>query len=412
MVSEYDIFYIIARKGTCTISNINKYLGERKSSYNSIYNHISELKKNKLISKKNKTFQVINSKKSQDLYNIIHFCIKNNLSYNFLLKESVINFILDIAPREYFYSNSTDISQKTFTDYTNTLAKYGFVLIFSKKPLKAKLLENNFLKNLLKYHKKDNTFDQTKRQDIIPLIKKELSKYKKIKKQDNIDLFKLEEKSQISFIHQSLSLEGNPLTLPDTQKILTGQSISNYTANNIQELMNYKKAVDLMLENANNNKTITKELILIYHKTAMYHTFGAGEIRKHDVRIKGNPNFKTAAWQQISQKLDHLLTLYDEFKKEKNKTSNDLKRIISFAAFFHNEFQRIHPFNDGNSRTSRLLMFHILRNHKIPILDFPLGYFDQYLNLTKKSNERNDLEFEYLIQELILMDLKKLNYQI
>jgi hypothetical protein len=48
----------------------------------------------------------------------------------------------------------------------------------------------------------------------------------------------------------------------------------------------------------------------------------------------------------------------------------------------------------------------------LPVLDFPLGYFDKYLDLTKRSTQRDDLAFEYLIQEMVLVDLKRLNYAV
>ena len=42
-------------------------------------------------------------------------------------------------------------------------------------------------------------------------------------------------------------------------------------------------------------------------------------------------------------------------------------------------------------------------------MDIPLGYFDLYLDLTKRSKKRDDNEFQLLVQELVLFNLKKLN---
>lgn len=96
---------------------------------------------------------------------------------------------------------------------------------------------------------------------------------------------------------------------------------------------------------------------------------------------------------------------YNLFNAEKR----GLNEVIEFASFFHNEFQRIHPFIDGNSWISRLLMLHILRSYEIPALDLPLGYFDLYLDLTKRSTKRDDGTFRYLIEEIVLINLKKVN---
>ena len=54
-------------------------------------------------------------------------------------------------------------------------------------------------------------------------------------------------------------------------------------------------------------------------------------------------------------------------------------------------------------------MLHILRSQSIPVLDLPLGYFDLYLDLTKRSEKRDDESFNTLIEELVLMNLKRIN---
>jgi hypothetical protein len=54
-------------------------------------------------------------------------------------------------------------------------------------------------------------------------------------------------------------------------------------------------------------------------------------------------------------------------------------------------------------------MLHILRSYNIPFLELPLGYFEQYMNLTKLSKKRDDEAFKSLIQELVLFNLKRMN---
>jgi len=158
-----------------------------------------------------------------------------------------------------------------------------------------------------------------------------------------------------------------------------------------------------MTSNTKKKVKLSLSLILEYHKIAMTHMDYAGKIRKQNVRINANSDFKTCDWKEILNKLNKLMKKYDNFN------SKAVKDIIDFASYFHNEFQRIHPFIDGNSRISRLLMFHILRSYNIPIMDLPLGYFDLYLDLTKRSTKRDDENFKYLIEEIILMNLKKIN---
>ena len=163
--------------------------------------------------------------------------------------------------------------------------------------------------------------------------------------------------------------------------------------------------MDKMLEYSGKRIPLTKTLILEYHNIAMNGKTFAGTFRKENVFIKLNPEFVTSDWKDIAKKLDTLMIKYNDFENAKQ----DIDKIIRFAAYFHNEFQRIHPFIDGNSRISRLLMLHILRMHHLPILELPLGYFDSYLDLTKRSRKRDDEKFMYLVEEIVLTNLKNVN---
>jgi len=250
-------------------------------------------------------------------------------------------------------------------------------------------------------------FYQKKGRSFIPKIEREFRKFRKYSKAHQSLIMEIEKREEIKFIHMSLSLEGNPITLPDTQRMIVENIVpKKYSLLHVQEIANYKKAVDLMMEKAEEKEKLTLSTILHYHKLAMNHIYGAGEIRKQNVHIKGNPNFKTCEWRLLSKKISELMNQYDEFESKKGKK---IKEIIAFAAYFHNEFQRIHPFIDGNSRMSRLLLLHILRSYGIRILDFPLGYFDEYMGLTKLSKQRDDESFQRLVEEIVFFNLKKLN---
>ena len=86
-----------------------------------------------------------------------------------------------------------------------------------------------------------------------------------------------------------------------------------------------------------------------------------------------------------------------------------LKEALKFAVYFHNEFQHIHPFEDGNSRTTRLITFHLLQSLDIPIIDIPFGLLDEYLSYTKGSKNREDIKLYQSLQKIILFNLKKIN---
>jgi len=405
MVSKYDVFYVIASKGRVKVADIVKDLNKPEREYQNIFNNVLELEKERYIKRVN-TIEIIHNERSKRLFMLISFCINNKINYNLMFKKTMLDFFCKASKKEFFTINNIKIHPQTFKFYVDILSRYGFLLVISKKPLKCKLLRHHFLIDLAKFFGEKLRFYTPKQLAFTGEIKKELKKYKKNLKTHYTVIEDLENKEEVNFIYLSLNLEGNPLTLPETQKLILENIVpEKHNLISIQEVTSYKKAVDLMLSNAKKEVKMDLQLILKYHKIAMSHVHGAGEIRKQNVRIKLNPSFKTCDWHSIPLKLKKLMKKYEEFMSKKR----DVKEAIDFASFFHNEFQRIHPFIDGNSRTSRLLMLHILRSYGIPILDLPLGYFDLYLNLTKKSTKRDDNAFRYLIEEITLMNLKKIN---
>ena len=407
MISKYDVFYVIAIKGEIKIIDIVRALHKPKSEYDSIFKRVQQLEKEGYV-KKDNLVKIVHNERTKDLFKLISFCISNSINYNLIFKKSMLNFIQKAARKEFFTIKDIKIHPQTFKFYVDTLLKYGLLLILSRKPLKCRILEHHFLINLLKFFKIKAKFHKHKHHSLIKEIKKELRKYKKNLEINRTEEEDLEKKKEVDFIYTSLHLEGNPLTLSETQKLIFDEVLpEKHKLSHVEEVTNYKKAVDLMIENAKNKVKLTLPLILEYHKIGMAHIHGAGEIRKQNVRIKFNPHFKTSNWNLIGIKLDLLLKEYEKFSSNKNEIDD----VIEFASFFHNEFQRIHPFIDGNSRTSRLLMLHILRFYELPVLDLPLGFLDYYMDLTKRSKKRDDKAFRNLIEEVVLVNFKSINFK-
>ena len=406
MVSEYDVFYVIATKGELNVADIVDSLNKPKREYQNIFNNVRDLEKKGYV-ERGKTIKVINNNKTRRLFNLISFCINNSVNYNLMFKKTMLDFIQKASKKEFFQIGDVKSHPQTFKFYVSALAKHGFLLIISKKPLKCKLLRHHFLVDLAGFFGKKLLFYAPKQHSFISEIKKELKKYKRNLKIHYTVMEDLESKEEVGFIYSSLNLEGNPLTLPETQKLILEDVVpAKHKLMHIQEVTNYKKAADLMIANAKRKTKLDVKSILEYHRMAMSHIHGAGAIRRQNVRVRLNPDFKTCDWSLIPLKLNELMEKYDLFEAKKGK---DIKEVIDFASFFHNELQRIHPFIDRNSRTSRLLMLHILRSHGIPILDLPLGYFDLYMDLTKRSAKTDDQAFRYLIEEIVFMNLRRVN---
>ena len=408
MVTQYDVLEIVY-KNKLPIKPIEvvRKLNKNESEYHNIHRFLNELKKNNFITKTKYGFQIKTSPKTYELHNIIHYCLNNNINYNLLLDKNLAKFISHSLIKKEISSKDTKINPRTFIKYINILNKHGLLLIISRKPLKIKLFYNYLIKNLLIYFGfKPPTREKTQL-DYISRIEKELKLYKKLRKKNESGFKKIFEDLEISFIHHSLTLEGNPITLPDTIKILKEKIIpKNLSTEDVDEIKNYQKAILNMLNDGSKKKPLTLQTILNYHSLAMQHNQKiAGKIRNVNVAIMGNPNFKLAKVNEIKSKLNQLMDKYNKFIKKKNS----LREIINFASFFHNEFQYIHPFIDGNSRTTRLITFYLLQSKDIPILDIPFGLLDEYLSYTKGYKKRDDKKLSENLQEIILFNLKNIN---
>ncbi|MBI2672275.1 Fic family protein [Candidatus Woesearchaeota archaeon] len=409
MATKYDVFEIVYRnRALLKPIEVVKKLNKDEREYPVIHRHLRELVNEKLLIKKKKGFQAYISKKSELLYNLIFYCIKNGINYNLILDKNFAQFISLSLQKEEINSKNIRLNPRTIKKYVDILDRYGMILIISEKPLRAKIFHNILLNNLLIYFGYKHSVITESSKTYIPEIKKELKIYRKLKKKDESKYQKIGDEFEISFIYHSLSLEGNPITLPDTIKILKDKLIpANLNTGDVDEIRNYQEAMLQMLKDTNERKPLSLQLVLDYHKTAMRHrSYLAGSIRTIPVHIKGNPDFKTTSPGKIMEELEKLFDKYNEFIKRKNVPFEELLR---FAVYFHNEFQHIHPFEDGNSRITRLITFHLLQSLDIPILDIPFGLLDEYLNCTKGSKNREDIKLYQNLQKIILFNLKKIN---
>lgn len=408
MVTKYDVFEVVY-KNSAPMKPIEvvKELNKDEKDYHIIHRFLRELVKDKNLIKKESGFEIKKSDKSQLLFDLIYYCARNNINYNLLLDKNIAKFVNETLKKEEFQQKDIKVNPKTFKKYINILDKYSLILISSKKPLKARIFYNTLINNLLVYFNFKNRPLRKLKINYLNEIKKELEQYKRLRKKNEAGYQRIVNEFKIYFIQHSLSLEGNPITLPDTIKILKNKIIPREVKNeDVEEIKNYQTAIIKMLQDAQQKNALTKESILEYHRLAMFHKPRmAGKIRNKSVYIKGNPNFKIAKVSEIKPKLEELLKKYNKFIKKKTP----LNEIISFSSYFHNEFQHIHPFEDGNSRTTRLITFHLLQSKDIPMLDIPLGLLDEYLGYTKASRKREDKMLFENLQKTILFNLKKIN---
>ena len=221
MVTKYDIFEVVhENRAPIKPIEVVKKLNKDKGEYHAIHRHLRELIKEKVVVKKKFGFQAETNDKSNMLYGLIKYCLKNGVNYNLLLDRNFVRFISSTLEKSEITSKNTHLNPRTFKNYLEILDKYGLILIISEKPFRAKIFYNILLNNILVYFGYEHKVIIEEHINYLKEIKKELDIYRRLKKKDEREYAKIVSNFEVSFAYHSLSLEGNPITLPDTLKIL------------------------------------------------------------------------------------------------------------------------------------------------------------------------------------------------
>lgn len=186
------------------------------------------------------------------------------------------------------------------------------------------------------------------------------------------------------FTHNSTAIEGNTLTLSETSYLLfEGIVPSTKSLREINEVLNHKKAFDFILSY---DVDITREFILQLHKLVVMNTLREdlvsqiGKYRTVQVFIGNSTPPKP---QEVPEKMTNLLKWY-------SKNKNKLHPLI-VASYFHTEFEKIHPFVDGNGRVGRLLINFILHKNKYPMINIPNSRKFRYYKALQEAHRTGNL---------------------
>ena len=195
-------------------------------------------------------------------------------------------------------------------------------------------------------------------------------------------------KIQIELTYNSNHMEGSCLSYEQTRYIFETNRIESEGASirvdDVVETANHFKCIDMVIENA--KKPITETFIKELHRTLKNGTsdsrqdyFAVGEYKRMPNTVG---DILTAKPEEVAKKMKELLTKYNA---KKEKTFDDLLD-------FHYQFECIHPFQDGNGRIGRLLLFkECLKYNIVPfIIDEELKLF-YYRGLKEWKRERDYL---------------------
>lgn len=176
----------------------------------------------------------------------------------------------------------------------------------------------------------------------------------------NIALHKIRESLSIEWTYNSNSIEGNTMSLRETQMVIQeGITIKGKSLREHFETHNHDKAIDYLYSIVNGDYKLRSIDILSLHGLVLRSIEDdfAGRIRNGGVRITG-ANFTPPNANKVPDLLDELI----DFVNKNPLNLND----IELATVFHHKLVWIHPFFDGNGRTVRLAMNLLLMRSGFP----------------------------------------------
>lgn len=161
--------------------------------------------------------------------------------------------------------------------------------------------------------------------------------------------------------YHSNAIEGSTLTFSETYAILYNDNsfkIEGKEPREIYEAINHKKALELVFKNLQNNDGFDERFIKKLNETINRDIKDTEGYRTIQVFIRGSEHIPPTP-EKIPNLMNYFVYNYN----------HDEQDVFSKIARYHIEFEKIHPFEDGNGRTGRLLLnYELLKNNLPPVV--------------------------------------------
>jgi len=199
----------------------------------------------------------------------------------------------------------------------------------------------------------------------------------------------LREKLLLEWTYNSNAIEGNTLTLSETKVVLEGITVGGKTIREHLEVINHQQAISYVEDIISKEESLSQWQIKNIHRLILkgINDNYAGVYRDQQVLIAGASHTPPSHYQ-LNGEMDALMHWYEN----ESISLHPIKR----GAMLHAIFVGIHPFIDGNGRTSRLLL-----NLELMKLGFPpiiievkhrLAYYEALDEAISKKNYTNFIE--------------------
>lgn len=240
--------------------------------------------------------------------------------------------------------------------------------------------------------------------DLLKQLDKLQNEWQLCKPLNGTQLRKMREYFDVTYTYDSNKIEGNTLTYQETHLIVNeGVTIGGKSMREHLEAINHYEAIDFIVDIAQKNESITERLIKEVHYLILkgIDRANAGVYRSVPVLISGS-SFKPPEPFLVAKQMEEVMEFYMDNK-------NKLHPVI-LAADMHEKIVTVHPFIDGNGRTSRLIMNLILIMNGFTIASLK-GDYDSRMQYYKALNEAqvkgNKELFYKLIAETCVSSLEE-----
>ena len=195
------------------------------------------------------------------------------------------------------------------------------------------------------------------------------------------EVARLNEEFVVEYTYNSNAIEGNTLTLRETDFVLRGLTIDQKPLKDHMEAVGHKEAFEYVSELVKDNVPISENVIKQIHFLVLADKKDdRGVYRRVPVRIMGAQHEPVQPYL-IEPKMEQLLR---DFKESS-------EHIVTKLARFHIEFEGIHPFIDGNGRTGRLLVNLELMKAGYPPIDIKFTDRITYYNAFDEYHVKHNL---------------------
>ena len=195
------------------------------------------------------------------------------------------------------------------------------------------------------------------------------------------EIARLNEEFIVEYTYNSNAIEGNTLTLRETDLVLRGLTIDQKPLKDHMEAVGHKEAFEYVSELVKDNVPISENVIKQIHFLVLADKKDdRGVYRRVPLRIMGAQHEPVQPYL-IEPKMEQLLL---DFKESS-------EHIVTKLARFHIEFEGIHPFIDGNGRTGRLLVNLVLMKAGYPPIDIKFTDRITYYNAFDEYHVKHNL---------------------